>query len=151
MVDVAAALWGGILGAIAAAVVYVGFLALRLTQFDLLRFEGGLIARERSNMVYIYGIVVKLVLGAAIALGYRYVFEQIHSASYVGWGALIGLAQGVLLLLVLPLLALINQNVRKGDDPDPGFAGLRGGRLTPVALLATSVVFGLWVGLVLVP
>ena len=149
--DIAAALWGGILGAIAAAVVYVGFLALRLTQFDLLRFEGGLIARERSNMVYIYGIVVKLVLGAAIALGYRYVFEQIHSASYVGWGALIGLAQGVLLLLVLPLLALVNQNVRKGDDLTPGFAGLRGGRLTPVALLVTSVVFGLWVGLVLVP
>ncbi len=149
--DIAAALWGGILGAIAAAIVYVGFLALRLTRFDLLRFEGGLIAHERSGMVYIYGAVVKLVLGALLALGYRYVFEQIHSASYVGWGALLGLAQGVLLLLVLPLLGFVNQNVRHGDDSRPGLAGLGGGRLTPVALLVTSVVFGLWVGLVLVP
>jgi hypothetical protein len=150
-VDIAAALWGGILGAIAAAIVYLGFLALRLTRFDLLRFEGGLLARERTNMVYIYGVVVKLVLGALLALGYRYAFEQIHSASYVGWGALLGLAQGVLLILFLPLLGIVNHNVRSGDDPRPGFAGLGGGRLTPVALLVASVVFGLWVGLVLVP
>lgn len=149
--DIAAALWGGILGAIAAAIVYLGFFALGLTRFDLLRFEGGLLARERTNMIYIYGAVVKLVLGALLALAYRYAFEQIHSASYVGWGALLGLAQGALLLVVLPLLAFANHNVRNGDDPRPGLAGLAGGRLTPVALLVTSVVFGLWVGLVLVP
>jgi hypothetical protein len=149
--DVAAALWGGILGAIAAAVVYLGFLGLRLTRFDLLRFEGGLLARERSNMVYIYGVVLKVVIGALLALAYRYAFEQIHSASYVGWGALLGLAQGVLLVLLLPVLGFVNHNVRSGDDPRPGFAGLVGGRLTPVALLVTSVVFGLWVGIALVP
>ena len=149
--DSAAVLWGGILGSIAAAIVYLGFLALRLTSFDLLRFEGGLVARERTNMVYLYGVVLKIVLGAALAFAYRWAFEQIDSASYVGWGALLGLAQGVLLLLVLPLLALVNRNVRNGDDPSPGFAGLRGGRLTPVALLVASVVFGLWVGLTLVP
>jgi len=150
-VDIAAALWGGILGAIAAAVVYVGFLALRWTRFDLLRFEGGLLARERSNMVYVYGVVVKVVLGALLALGYRYAFQHIASASYVGWGALLGLAQGALLLLVLPVLGFVNHNVRNGDEERPGLAGLVGGRLTPVALLAASVVFGLWVGLVLVP
>jgi len=150
-VDIAAALWGGILGAIAAAIVYLGFLALRLTRFDLLRFEGGLLARERSSMVYLYGVVVKVVLGALLALAYRYAFEQIDSASYVGWGALLGLVQGALLLLALPVLGLVNHNVRNGDDPSPGFAGLNGGRLTPIALLVTSVVFGLWVGIVLVP
>jgi hypothetical protein len=150
-VDSAAVLWGGILGSIAAAIVYLGFLALRLTSFDLLRFEGGLVAHERTNMVYIYGVVLKVVLGAGLAFAYRWAFEQIDSASYVGWGALLGLAQGVLLLLVLPLLGLVNRNVRYGDDPSPGFAGLRGGRLTPVAVLVASVVFGLWVGLTLVP
>ena len=149
--DVAAALWGGILGAIAAAVVYVGFLALRLTRFDLLRFQGGLLARERTNMVYLYGGIVMLVLGAVLALGYRYVFEQISSASYVGWGALLGLVQGVVLLLLLPLLGFANHNVRGGDEDRPGFAGLAAGPLTPVAILVASVVFGLWVGLVLVP
>jgi hypothetical protein len=150
-VDSAAVLWGGILGSIAAAIVYVGFLALRLTSFDLLRFEGGLVAHERTNLVYIYGVVLKIVLGAGLAFAYRWAFEQIHSASFVGWGALLGLVQGALLLLVLPLLGLVNRNVRNGDDPSPGFAGLRGGRLTPVAVLVASVVFGLWVGITLVP
>jgi hypothetical protein len=150
-VDVAAALWGGIFGTIAAAIVYVGFLALRWTRFDLLRFQGGLLARERTNMVYLYGTVVMLVLGALLALGYRYVFEQISSASYVGWGALLGLVQGVVLLLLLPLLGIVNRNVRGGDEDAPGLAGLAAGTLTPVAVLVSSVVFGIWVGLVLVP
>ena len=149
--DVAAALWGGIFGAIAATIVYVGFLALRLTRFDVLRFEGGLLARERTSMVYLYGAVVTLVAGALLALGYRYVFEQIHSASYIGWGALLGLVQGVVVLLLLPALGLVNHNVRNGDEERPGFAGLGGGTLTPVAVLVASVVFGLWVGIVLVP
>lgn len=149
--DVAAALWGGILGAIAAAIVYVGFLALRWTSFDLLRFQGGLVARERTNMVYLYGAILMLVLGALLGLGYRYIFEQISSASYVGWGALLGLVQGVVALLLLPLLALANRNVRGGDEDRPGFAGLAAGRLTPVAVVVASVVFGIWVGLLLVP
>src|SRR6266498_5601077 len=82
-VDLAAALWGGIIGAIAAGIVYVGFLALHWTRFDLIRFEGGLLARERTNMVYLYGVVVNIVVGALLAVGYRYVFQQIDSASYV--------------------------------------------------------------------
>jgi hypothetical protein len=151
VLDVAAALWGGIIGAIAAAIVYIGFLALRWTRFDLIRFEGGLLARERTNMVYLYGVIVNIVAGALLALGYRYVFQQIDSASYVGWGALLGLVQGVVALLLLPVLGLVNHNVRNGDEERPGFAGLGGGVLTPVAVLAASVVFGLWVGLVLVP
>jgi hypothetical protein len=102
-------------------------------------------------MVYLYGLIVNIVVGALLALGYRYVFQQIHSASYVGWGALLGLVQGVVGLLLLPVLGLVNQNVRASDEEQPGFAGLGGGVLTPVAVLAASVVFGLWVGLVLVP
>jgi hypothetical protein len=94
-VDVAAALWGGIIGAIVAATVYAGFLGLRLTRLDLLRFEGGLVQRDRSSMVYIYGVTVQIVAGAVLALGYRQVFQQLDSATFVGWGALLGLAQGV--------------------------------------------------------
>ncbi len=46
--DVAAALWGGIIGAIVAATVYAGFLGLRLTRLDLLRFEGGLLVQRTA-------------------------------------------------------------------------------------------------------
>jgi hypothetical protein len=150
-VDVAAALWGGIIGAIVAATVYAGFLGLRLTRFDLLRFEGGMLIHERTSMVYIYGAVLQVVGGALLALGYRLVFQQLDSATLVGWGALLGLAQGVLGLLLLPLLGAVNRNVRAGDEPAPGLAGRVHGGLTPVALLVASVVFGTWVGIVLLP
>jgi hypothetical protein len=150
-VDLAAALWGGIIGAIVAATVLAGFLALRWTRFDLLRFEGGLLLHERTNMVYVYGGVCQVVVGALLALAYRQVFQQIDSASYVGWGALLGLAQGVLALLALPLLGLVNRNVRAGEEPRPGLAGVGYGRLTPLAVLVASVVFGTWVGIVLLP
>ena len=149
--DVAAALWGGIIGAIVAATVYAGFLGLRLTRLDLLRFEGGLVVRDRTNMVYIYGVIVQVVAGALLALVYRQVFEQLGSATMVGWGALLGLAQGVLATLALPLLGMANRNVRAGDEPRPGRFGRGYGGLTPLALLVASVVFGTWVGIVLIP
>ena len=149
--EVATALWGGIVGAIVMVTVYAGFLGLRLTRLDLLRFEGGLLARDRTPMVYIYGVSVHLVLGALLALVYRLVFQQIDSATFVGWGALLGLAQGVLLLSALPLLGMANRNVRADDEPRPGLAGLAYGRLTPLALLVACVVFGVWVGIFLLP
>ena len=149
--DVAAALWGGIVGAIVMATVYVGFLGLRLTRLDLVRFEGGLLARDSTPMVYIYGAFVHLALGAVLALGYRWIFEQIHSASYVGWGALVGLAHGVLLVLLLPLLGMANRNVRAEAEPEPGLFGRRYGRFTPVSLVVAYVVFGVWVGAFLLP
>lgn len=149
--DVAAALWGGIVGAIVMVTVYAGFLGLRLTRLDLLRFEGGLLVRDRSPMVYIYGVAFHVALGALLALAYRLVFQQIGSATFVGWGALLGLVQGVLLLLVLPLLGLVNRNMRADYEPRPGLAGLGYGRFTPIALLVASVVFGVWVGVFLIP
>ena len=149
--DVAAALWGGIIGAIVAATVYAGFLGLRWTRLDLLRFEGGLLLRERTSMVYIYGAVVQVVAGALLGLAYRLVFEQLGSATMVGWGALLGLAQGVLAVLALPLLGMVNRNVRAGDEPRPGRFGRAYGGLTPLALLVASVVFGTWVGSFLIP
>jgi hypothetical protein len=150
-VDVAAALWGGIVGAIVMATVYAGFLGLRLTRLDLLRFEGGLLARDSTPMVYIYGVFFQLLLGALLALAYRYAFQQIHSATYVAWGALIGVAHGVLLTLLLPLLAKANRNIRAGVEAEPGLAGRSYGNLTPVAILVASVVFGVWVGAFLLP
>jgi hypothetical protein len=107
--------------------------------------------RERTSMVYIYGAVVQVVAGALLALGYRLLFQQLDSATLVGWGALLGLAQGLLVLLLLPLLGAVNRNVRAGDEPTPGLAGRAHGRLTPLALLVASVVFGTWVGIVLLP
>jgi hypothetical protein len=151
-VDYPAALWGGIVGAIVMATVYAGFQGLRLTRFDLVRFEGGFLAHERHGMVYLYGAIVQIVLGAVVALLYRLAFLQFHhSATNVGWGALIGLGQGVLVALALPVLGLLNQNVRAGDQPTPGLAGRRYGPWTPLAIVVATVVYGLWVGMFLVP
>jgi hypothetical protein len=150
-VNVATALWGGIVGMLALVVVYLGFLALRLTRFDFVRFWGRLVSGERSSLAYTYGVIVLLVLGALIGLLYRLAFQQIDSATYVGWGALLGLAHGVLMLLVLPLLGLADRSVRDGTLQRPGLAVMAYGRLTPIAILAVHVVYGVWVGSFLMP
>ena len=133
--DVAAALWGGIAGAVALVAVYIGFYGLRLTRLDLVGFEGGLVTADRGPIRYVY----------------RWVFEQVDASTYVGWGALLGLAHGLLAALLLPVAARLNRHVRSGEIQGPGFAGLAYGRLTPLAIVAADVVFGLWVGLVLLP
>jgi hypothetical protein len=52
---------------------------------------------------------------------------------------------------LLPLLGRANREVRGGALPAPGLAGRAYGALTPVALLLAFVVFGIWVGLVVLP
>jgi hypothetical protein len=150
-VDVAAALWGGIAGAIALVATYLGFYGLRLTRLDLVGFEGALLTGERGPLRYVYGGVLQVVLGALAALAYRWVFEQVDAATYVGWGALLGLAHGLLAALALPVAGRLDRRVRSGETRGPGFAGLAYGRLTPLALLLAHVAFGTWVGLVLLP
>jgi hypothetical protein len=150
-VDVATAIWGGIVGTIALVAVYGGFLATRLTRLDLVRFQGHAISQEHSSLVYVYGAIFQLVLAAAFSVGYYYIFKQIDSATYAGWGALLGLAQGVLVALLLPLLGQADRGVREGAIKAPGIGGVRYGRLTPLALLAANLVFGVWVGLFVLP
>jgi hypothetical protein len=150
-VDVATAVWGGIAGAIALVAVYAGFLGMRLTRLDLVRFGGQLVSGERGPLVYVYGAIVLLIAGALLALGYRLVFLQLDSATFVGWGALLGLAQGVLVALLLPVAALADRGVRDGTRQRPGLAGRTYGPATPLAIVAANVVFGIWVGLFLLP
>jgi hypothetical protein len=150
-VDVAAALWGGIAGAIAMALVDAGFVGLRLTRFDLLRFTGGFLGTERG-IVYIYGGIVQLVLGVLAGLGIGFALhELVGSATYVPWGLLFGLAVGLVTLLVLPVLAKGNREVRSGAARNPGLFGRAYGPVTAVAILTGFAVFGLWVGAILLP
>jgi hypothetical protein len=150
-VDVAAALWGGIAGAIAMALVYLGFLGLHLTRFDLLRFAGGFLGAERG-IVYIYGVIVQVVLGALVGLGLAFALDKlVGSATYVGWGLLLGLAVGLLTLLLLPLLGSLNREVRQGRVRNPGLFGRAYGPFTALAVLVAFGVFGLWVGSIVLP
>ena len=146
--DVALALWGGIIGAIMMTAVYAGLMALKVTRFDLIAFQGGLLTRERG-MIYIVGAVLQVTLGALVALLYRLLFLQLDAASYVGWGMLAGFAQGLLVALALPLIAAANQQVRQGEVHPPGFLGRRYGGATPLALVVAFAVYGVWVGLFL--
>lgn len=149
--NVAAALWGGIVGAIAMALVYAGFLGLRLTRFDLLRFAGGFLGAERG-IVYVYGAIVQIVLGSFVGLGIAYGLDRlVGSATYVFWGLLFGLAVGLLTLLLLPALARLNREVRSGATRNPGLFGRAYGPVTAVAVLTAFGVFGLWIGSFMLP
>lgn len=149
--DVAAALWGGIAGAIAMALVYAGFVGLRLTRFDLLRFAGGFLGAERG-IIYIYGGIVQVVLGVLVGFGIGFALDKlVGAATYVPWGLLFGLAVGLVTLLLLPLLAKVNREVRSGAARNPGLFGRAYGPLTAVAVLTGFAVFGVWVGAILLP
>ena len=52
---------------------------------------------------------------------------------------------------MLPLAARLDRRVRSGEVDGPGFAGFAYGRLTPLAIVVAHVVFGIWVGLILLP
>jgi len=150
-VDVAAALWGGIAGAIAMALVYTGFVGLRLTRFDLLRFAGGFLGAERG-IVYVYGGIVQVVLGVLVGLGIGFALDKlVGSATYVPWGLLFGLGVGLVTLLILPVIAKANREVRSGAVRNPGLFGRAYGPVTAVAVLTAFAVFGLWVGAILLP
>jgi hypothetical protein len=150
-VDVAAALWGGIAGAIAMALVYTGFVGLRLTRFDLLRFAGGFLGAERG-IVYVYGGIVQVVLGVLVGLGIGFALDKlVGSATYVPWGLLFGLGVGLVTLLILPVIAKANREVRSGAARNPGLFGRAYGPVTAVAVLTAFAVFGLWVGAILLP
>jgi hypothetical protein len=150
-VDVAAALWGGIAGAIAMALVYTGFVGLRLTRFDLLRFAGGFLGAERG-IVHVYGGIVQVVLGVLVGLGIGFALDKlVGSATYVPWGLLFGLGVGLVTLLILPVIAKANREVRSGAVRNPGLFGRAYGPVTAVAVLTAFAVFGLWVGAILLP
>ena len=149
--DVAAALWGGIVGAIAMTLVYVGFIGLRVTRFDLLRFAGGFLGAERG-IVYVYGVIVQVVLGALVGAGLAFALDKlVGSATYVGWSLLLGLGVGLLTLLLLPLLGRLNREVRMGTLRNPGLFGRAYGPATALAVLVAFGVFGLWIGSVMLP
>jgi hypothetical protein len=85
--------------------------------------------------------------GSAAAAA-RYQGQLPEYLGYLGWPLIVVL---VLAVLLLPVLGMLNRNVRAGDEPPPGPLGRAYGRLTPLALLVASVVFGTWVGIVLLP
>lgn len=149
--DVGTAMWGGIAGAVMMVLVYWGFMGAGATRLDLLRLEGGIVTAERGPVLYIYGAILQLVLGVVAGLAYGFVLDQTGSASYVGWGALLGLAHGILVAVLLPLIARGNREVRGGTLAAPGLAGRAYGRLTPLALLLAFTVFGVWIGSLLLP
>jgi hypothetical protein len=101
------------------------------------------------------GFVIYLLGGFVFATGYGCLFESLHRAN--GWiGALAGLAQGlVMLLIVLPALPSFHPRMASPHDgPEaarriepPGFLALHYGARAPLIHLLGQVLFGLILGL----
>jgi hypothetical protein len=67
----------------------------------------------------------------------------------LGWGALLGLLHGVLVLAALPLYGRVSPAVREGTLDEPGLFGVRWGARAMAAIVAGHLVYGVVIGGVL--
>jgi hypothetical protein len=102
------------------------------------------------NLAMPIGTAMHIVLGLVFAFFYAAIFESLGSAT--GWlGALIGIGQGLFMLLVLmPMLPGLHPRMAselQGPTPTrqlqpPGFLALHYGRATPIVALIAHALYG---------
>ncbi len=61
----------------------------------------------------------------------------------LGWGAILW----ALALLMFSTVGAVHPAIRKGEEPDPGPAGIRLGKMTPIGSLMGHLVYGAILGL----
>jgi hypothetical protein len=107
--------------------------------------------RDRAKVI---GLAIHLVNGWLFSLGYVWIFDQVHLASW--WlGGVIGFAHGVAALVIItyvvpgvhPRMASEQRGptVARRLEP-PGFFALHYGYPTPVSVIVSHVLFGVLLG-----
>lgn len=106
------------------------------------------------HVATLLGFLLNFFIGCFVAVFYFLAFALVGTAS-AGWGALVGLAHGAVLLTVfLPLLTTLHPRIAseyggamvgKRLEP-PGFLALHYGVRTPLVTLAAHAVYGAVLG-----
>lgn len=147
-----ALVWG-----FAATAVLTGVLAasqgLGLSRMSL-PFILGTIFTDDRDKAQLYGAVLHFINGFVFAFVYVAIFDELHQATW--WiGAIIGLAHGLLVLLLgLPVLPDLHPRMaseRHGPTPTrllqpPGFLGLHYGIRTPIVTIVAHIAYGAMLG-----
>lgn len=146
-------LWGFV-ATLALTTLSAGAQGLGLTRMSFPDVVGLALTPSRDK-AKLYGLLVHTVLGLVYALIYVVIFQSLGAA---GWwrGALIGVAHALfVLIVVMKLLPTVHPRMASEEygptakrmlEP-PGFLALHYGVQTPLAVLASHVVFGVILGL----
>lgn len=151
--DVAAAVFGGLLGGVAfLMVVYMG-LGVGMTRMNFLYILGTMMApRAEERIAYTIGLAAHMMASAAFGIVHAGLLHTIGVSSVgeaAGWDLLIGAAHGMVILALMPMmLNTMHVLVRRGQIAHPGVALMGFGTMTPMGSLMAHVVFGLVTGAV---
>ncbi len=126
---------------------------LHLTRMNFPLLVGGIFTDDRDR-ARLYGTLVHFLNGLALSLGYVFVFEALHEATW--WiGAILGVLHALfLLVVVLPTFPGIHPRMAsESHGPSatryfepPGFMGLNYGVRTPISIIFSHVLFGIVLG-----
>lgn len=127
--------------------------SLGLTRIDIPFIVGTMFTPDRDRAKFV-GLFVHLINGWIFALVYGLFFENVHRATW-WFGAMIGLAQGVIVVVaILPLLPGIHPRMVsdfRGPEPTrllepPGFLATNYGRMTPIVTIFAHAIYGAILG-----
>jgi hypothetical protein len=151
-------IWGAIVGGLLGTVVLTTALRAAsefgLTRIDLPFLLGTAFTEDRIR-AKVLGYVLHFVFGVLFALGYYAVFAVLDRSGIV-LGALLGLVHALFAgtALVNILLPVVHPRMGTGFDAagsapllePPGFMLVNYGRETPLAMIASHIVYGAIVG-----
>ena len=132
--------------------------SLGLTRLDFPFIIGTMVTPNRDR-AKVYGYGLHLLNGWILAVVYALFFENVHTATW-WFGALIGAAQGLILVVaLLPLLPGVHPRMVsdfRGPEPTrllepPGYLATNYGRFTPVLTILAHTVYGTILGLFYTP
>jgi hypothetical protein len=148
------AIVGGLLGTVVLTTALRGASELGLTRIDLPFLLGTAVTEDRTRAKVI-GYALHFVFGVLFALAYYAVFAVIDRSGVV-LGALLGLIHALFagVALVNILLPAVHPRMGTGFDAagsapllePPGFMLVNYGRETPLAMIASHIVYGAIVG-----
>jgi hypothetical protein len=148
------AIVGGLLGTVVLTTALRGASELGLTRIDLPFLLGTAVTEDRTRAKVI-GYALHFVFGVLFALAYYAVFAVIGRSGVV-LGALLGLIHALFagVALVNILLPAVHPRMGTGFDAagsapllePPGFMLVNYGRETPLAMIASHIVYGAIVG-----
>lgn len=156
-IEIFPALVAGLVATVVMSALMAASRAMNLTEMPAMPlFIGGMMAPDPGRAKAVGAVIHYLVMGTLVfGLLYVWLFSLLDSASWVT-GGLIGLAHGVLVGMMMPLMSSMhprigtgvgNQTDQSGDASrlefsDPGWFGVGWGRMTPMGLVVGHVVYG---------
>ncbi len=159
------ALIAGLVATIVMSMLMAMARAMNMTEMPGMPLFIGAMMSSNPNTARMMGLVIHYLVMGTIVFGliYAWLFSLIGSG---GWltGGLIGLAHGVVVGLMMPMMATVHPRVSRQpatvgapavqldgegvEFSNPGMFGANWGGMTPVGLVAGHVVYGIVLALV---